>query len=117
MRVASLAHMSLLVKLHALSQCGCGALVPTLFSEAKDDRIKRLHQQQCSGKDYRVGQFYMPTKIVTGIGCFDKLPDIVREYGSKVLLVCGRSSMRQSGLLDRALGSLRSAQLETVVYD
>ncbi len=64
-----------------------------------------------------MAQFYIPTKIVTGIGCFATLPEIVQAHGQKVLLVCGPGSVRRSGLLDRTLGLLNAVHLDTMVYD
>jgi len=64
-----------------------------------------------------VKQFSLPIKIVTGLGCFAHLPEVVRAYGTKPLLVCGQSALRHSGMLDRALQALQDAGLQVVLYD
>ncbi len=62
-------------------------------------------------------RFYIPTEIVTGLGCFAGLGRAAERYGQRALLVCGRTAMRQSGILDRAVTYLRQAGLEVQVYD
>lgn len=45
--------------------------------------------------------FYsIPTKIQFGKGSVEKLPDFVKEFGSRVLIVYGGGSIRRSGLYD-----------------
>ncbi len=43
-------------------------------------------------------QFYLPTKIITGLGCFSQMAEVVQALGQKALLVCGRKALRRSGL-------------------
>lgn len=62
-------------------------------------------------------QFYLPTKIITGLGCLSQLPGIVRALGEQALLVCGRHSLRRSGVLERALRDLKQAGVRATVYD
>lgn len=68
-------------------------------------------------------RFYQPTRIITGVGCFDQLGERTRCYGERALLVCGGGAMRRSGTLDRAQALLGSAALlgstgiEAVIYD
>jgi len=62
-------------------------------------------------------EFYLPTRIITGIDCFDSLGQRVAELGSRAMLVCGTHSLRASGQLDRAQRLLRDAQVELVLYD
>jgi len=64
-----------------------------------------------------VKQFYLPTKIITGLGCFSRIAEVVRGYGEKTLLVCGRRSLRHSGVLDRAVNALSEVGIHTTVYD
>jgi len=64
-----------------------------------------------------VKQFFLPIRIVTGLGCFSDLPEVVRSYGHKSLLVCGHSALRRSGILDRALHDLQAAGLQVALYD
>ena len=62
-------------------------------------------------------RFYQPTRIITGVGCFDQLGESARCYGEKALLVCGSRAMRRSGTLDRAEGLLGNAGVATAIYD
>lgn len=62
-------------------------------------------------------QFYLPTKIMTGLGCFSQMPAIVSTLGQKALLVCGRNALRRLGILDRVLSDLQKAGVHTTLYD
>jgi len=61
--------------------------------------------------------FYLPTKIYMGNGYLAELGAVAAPYGRAALLVCGRTAMRVSGILDRAVQSLNSAGVVCVVYD
>jgi alcohol dehydrogenase len=65
----------------------------------------------------KVKQFYLPTEVITGLGCFSQLGEVVRVSGQKVLLTCGHSALRRSGALQRGLDSLREAGVNTTLYD
>jgi alcohol dehydrogenase class IV len=62
-------------------------------------------------------EFYLPTRIITGIDCFDSLGQRVAELGSRAMLVCGTRSLRASGQLHRAQRLLQDARTELVLYD
>jgi alcohol dehydrogenase class IV len=62
-------------------------------------------------------RFYLPTEIVTGPGCFEELGKVAQPSGKRALLVCGASSLRASGRLDRARELLRDAGLTTTLCD
>ncbi|MBC7235604.1 MAG: iron-containing alcohol dehydrogenase [Chloroflexi bacterium] len=62
-------------------------------------------------------QFYLPTEILTGRGCFDQLGKVVARYGKRALLVCGANFARRSGLLDRAVELLQDAGVQVTVFD
>ncbi len=62
-------------------------------------------------------RFYIPTEIITGLGCFAGLGRAAECYGQRAMIVCGRTAMRKSGILDRAVTYLRQAGLEVQVYD
>jgi alcohol dehydrogenase class IV len=64
-----------------------------------------------------VKTFYLPTRIVTGEGCFDALAGHATQLGQRALLVCGAGSLRREGRLDQAVAALRSAGLAVTVYD
>ena len=62
-------------------------------------------------------QFYLPTTILSGSGCFAALGETVASRGRRALLVCGKRSLRESGQLARAMAALRDAGVEVVLYD
>lgn len=62
-------------------------------------------------------QFFLPTRVITGIGCFQQMANIVHGYGQRALLICGQQALRSSGLLDRALHDLQTAGVQVVLYD
>lgn len=72
---------------------------------------------QYGRKDKTVKQFYLPTKIITGLGCFSQMPEAARGLGHKALFVCGRKALRRSGILERALNDLQKARVQTALYD
>jgi NADP-dependent alcohol dehydrogenase len=61
--------------------------------------------------------FQNPTKIIFGAGAAEKVAAACAEYGNKVLLVTGKNSVRESGLLDRVLGNLKSAELDVTLFE
>ncbi len=62
-------------------------------------------------------QFYLPTKVITGLGCFSQLAEVVRACGQKALFVSGRQALCRSGVLQRGMESLREAGVHTILYD
>ncbi|MBN1642137.1 MAG: iron-containing alcohol dehydrogenase [Anaerolineae bacterium] len=64
-----------------------------------------------------MAQFYLPTRIIAGLGCFSELGLQAAPLGGRAILVCGARSLRASGNLDRALSALRDAEVEPIVYD
>lgn len=73
--------------------------------------------RRCPERLGPVKRFYLPTKIITDLGCFSQLPGIVRALGERALLVCGHNSLRLSGVLERALRDLQEAGVRATVYD
>lgn len=61
--------------------------------------------------------FDLPLNIIFGRGTFNEVGTQTGKYGTKALIVTGKQSTRQTGLLDRCLGLLHEAGLSTVVYD
>lgn len=59
-------------------------------------------------------EYHNPTKILFGRGYEAQIGRLVRPYGSKLLLHYGGKSIRQSGLYDRVVASLREAGVEFV---
>ncbi|MGB9821519.1 MAG: iron-containing alcohol dehydrogenase [Pseudothermotoga sp.] len=60
---------------------------------------------------------FLPTKIIFGEGAVEKLPSAVKELGKKAMIVTGRKSTKQTGLLDRVSELLKKIGIETTVYD
>jgi alcohol dehydrogenase YqhD (iron-dependent ADH family) len=58
--------------------------------------------------------FHNPTKIYFGKGEVDKLGGLVKEVGSKVLLVYGKSSIKKIGLYDQVIKQLSDNNIEVV---
>ena len=60
--------------------------------------------------------FWNPTKIVFGEGMIQQIGEESKKYGKKVLLVYGRSSVKKSGVYDKAVDSLKEAGLKIVEF-
>ena len=59
--------------------------------------------------------YYAPTEIVFGPGTESRTAELVRKYGgSRVLMVYGGQSAKNSGLIDRVSDNLRSAGIEVL---
>lgn len=54
-------------------------------------------------------EYANPTRVVFGAGTLPRLGEIVRQYGSRALLVTGGGSIKRGGIFDRALTSLKDA--------
>jgi len=48
-------------------------------------------------------EYYQPTKIIFGQGCFKRLGEVVQSHGRKALLVIGQRALRKLGILDKAV--------------
>ena len=53
--------------------------------------------------------YTIPTKIYFGKGQLERLPEIVGEFGKKVLIVYGGGSIKKNGILEQAVGLLTKA--------
>lgn len=62
-------------------------------------------------------QYNLPVNIIFGRGKASSVGEQVSLYGKKALIVTGTSSTKKSGLLDRAVDSLKAAGVESVVFD
>ena len=62
-------------------------------------------------------RYYQPTEVLTGAGCLGELGRKTRGYGQRALVVCGRSAIRRSGVLDKSLSLLADARIAASVYD
>ena len=59
-------------------------------------------------------EFYSPTRMIFGRGEEQRVGEITRQYGKKVLLHYGSGSIRKNGLYERITASLRQAGVEFV---
>jgi alcohol dehydrogenase class IV len=62
-------------------------------------------------------QFHLPVNLIFGPGTVSRVGEIASGYGKRALVVTGRSSTKKSGLLDRVVGLLAEAGVESYVYD
>lgn len=56
--------------------------------------------------------FQNPTKLLFGKGQIDALPNKVKRYGKKVLLVYGGGSIKRNGIYDQVIEKLTDAEAE-----
>ncbi|MCX7806700.1 MAG: iron-containing alcohol dehydrogenase [Planctomycetota bacterium] len=61
--------------------------------------------------------FLVPTKVVAGAGSIASVGKETGAFGSRALVVTGRTSARESGALDKCLTSLAAAGIEAAVFD
>lgn len=61
--------------------------------------------------------FLVPERILFGPGCTGRLGEEARRFGKKLLLVTGRRSLLESGMIDRIFAPLRTAGLEVIVFN
>lgn len=63
-----------------------------------------------------VREYHLPTKVVFGVDSLNKLPSVVETYDPKdILLVTGRSAMKQAGVTDRIFDML--SDYNVALYD
>ncbi len=60
---------------------------------------------------------FLPTDIIFGPGKVKVLPEKVKGLGKKALIVTGRKSTKESGLLDEVISLLKRAGISSVVFD
>ncbi|AAL80199.1 alcohol dehydrogenase [Pyrococcus furiosus DSM 3638] len=62
---------------------------------------------------------YLPTEIVFGPGKLEMLPKLVKKHGlsGKALIVTGRRSTKETGVLYRVQELLKQAGVESIVFD
>ncbi|UCG54467.1 MAG: iron-containing alcohol dehydrogenase, partial [Dehalococcoidia bacterium] len=61
--------------------------------------------------------FYLPTRIIFGLGSLARLGVEAVKLGRKAILVTGKSSLRETGILDRVVDDLKENGIEIIVYD
>lgn len=66
----------------------------------------------------RITEFNLPTKIIAGLGSVNDLAAHIRGCGDNVLLITGKNSARQSGLLERISKNLSAtSEIRLTVFD
>ncbi len=66
----------------------------------------------------KITEFNLPTKIIAGLGSLNSLADTIRGFGDNVLLITGKNSARQSGLLDRIEKNVSAtSEVRLTVFD
>jgi len=65
---------------------------------------------------FSVFSYYMPTRVIFGAGCIEKLAT-EKLPGKKALIVLGGSSMKRLGYLDRVKDLLKKQGIECLVFD
>lgn len=61
--------------------------------------------------------FQSPKKIIYGEGSVEQVGIETKKYGSKVMIITGRSSSKKTGALDKIIDSLKSENLQYIVFD
>ncbi len=61
--------------------------------------------------------YNLPVNLMFGRGKADTAGEVCKGFGSRVLVVTGRSSTKKSGLLDRVTDSIKKAGLFCTVFD
>lgn len=59
----------------------------------------------------------IPTKLFFGPGVLGELPAAVRNMGRRALIVTGKNSVRRTGVLDKVVGLLQEAAIESVIFE
>lgn len=59
-----------------------------------------------------INELYGPQKVVYGNGSISKVGEICKIYGSKALVVTGRTSAKNNGTLDKVMDSLKETGVE-----
>ncbi len=63
-------------------------------------------------------EFYIPVEIIFGVGSVDKVGEVGKRFGYRVLIVTGRKSSKENGSLQRVIESLRrNGAEEVLVFD
>ena len=60
--------------------------------------------------------FYNPTRIIFGRGQTNRVGEVTKAYGKRVLLLYGRGSVKRIGLFEKVVRSLRQAGVGWIEY-
>ena len=61
--------------------------------------------------------YYLPVNVIFGCGKSAQAGEITKPYGTKALIVTGRSSAKKSGLYEKLIDSLKAAGIDSVLFD
>lgn len=61
--------------------------------------------------------YYLPVNIVFGRGRLNKVGLYCQDYGKKALIVTGKKSTKESGVLDRLIKYLKDVKIDSITYD
>ena len=61
--------------------------------------------------------FFVNTRVITGVGCIRENSDKLSAFGKKCLIVTGASSAKKCGALDDVTEALASQKIEYIIYD
>lgn len=75
------------------------------------------NQRQTARREYMHFQYHLPVNLIFGCGTSAQTGAEARKYGTRPLVVTGRSSTKKSGLLDNVLDQLRQEGMTPVVFD
>ena len=59
----------------------------------------------------------VPTEIIFGYGSISNVGNVVKKYGDKALIVCGRKSAKKYGHLKRVIEFLDKESIEVIIFD
>jgi len=62
-------------------------------------------------------EYFLPIRLVFGCGKLSELGKFTGRYGTKALVVTGRTSAKKTGLLERAVDYLRQENIDSVIFD
>lgn len=64
-----------------------------------------------------MGQYLMPTKVMTGENCIGDNSQLFKPYGKKAMIVTGKSSAKRNGAQDDVVKALESEGIAWCLYD
>lgn len=62
-------------------------------------------------------QYFLPTKLVFGKATINQIGIYAKQYGTKALVVTGKSSSKRSGALEKIVWSLEKEGVKPEIYD
>lgn len=62
-------------------------------------------------------KFFLPTKIIFGTGTINLVAEEVKVFAKKVLIVCGKKSVKETGVLQKVMDMFERCNIEVTLYD